>query len=62
MANFSIINNDNVANNACFSSKTNNISNIDKDKTNDTLNNANVTTRSKKPNKKINNNHDNDNK
>ena len=52
MANFSIINNDNVANNACFSSKTNNISNIDKDKTNDTLNNANVTTRSKKPNKK----------
>ena len=42
----------NFPNNKYSSSKTNNVNNIDADKTNDNINDANVITRRKKPNKK----------
>ena len=44
-------NNDNFSNNKCSSSKTNNIKNIDK--SSNTVYDANVTIRRKKPNKKV---------
>ena len=45
-------NNYNFSNNTCDSSKTNNTTNIDSDKTSDTINDGNVTTRRKKLNNK----------